>query len=135
MSYLLDTNVISEERKKQRMSASYKAWRDSVDTRELYVSVLVLGELRRGIELLRRRDPRQAAPLDLWLSQLERAHADRIIPIDTKIADLWGRLQVPPPLPVIDGLLVATAIVHDLVLVTRNVKDVEATGVRCHNPF
>jgi predicted nucleic acid-binding protein len=135
VSYLLDTNVVSEERKKERMSTSYRAWRDSIAAQDLYLSVLVIGELRRGIELLRRRDPRQAAPLDLWLSNLERAHTARIIPIDAKIADLWGRIQVPNPLPAIDGLLVATAMVHDLVLVTRNIRDVEATGVRCHNPF
>jgi predicted nucleic acid-binding protein len=97
--------------------------------------VLVVGEIRRGIEALRRRDPIQAAPLDGWFQGLQVVHASRILVVDVQVADLWGRLQVLNPLPEVDGLLAATALVHNLVLVTRNVKYVQGTGVQCLNPF
>jgi toxin FitB len=133
--YLLDTNVFSEERKKARMDPTFRAWRESIDERDVHLSVLVVGEIRRGIEILRRRDPLQALPLDRWFERLQVTFADRILDVNVQVADLWGRLQVPNSLPEVDGLLAATALVHDLVLITRNVKDVEATGVRCLNPF
>jgi predicted nucleic acid-binding protein len=133
--YLLDTNVLSEERKKARMDPTFRAWRESIDERDVYLSVLVVGEVRRGIEMLRRRDPLQALPLDRWLERLQLTFADRILDVNVQVADLWGRLQVPNPLPEVDGLLAATALVHDLLLVTRNVKDVQATGARCLDPF
>lgn len=135
MKYLLDTNVISEERKKARMSPAFRAWRDSVEEQDFCLSVLVVGEIRRGVETLRQRDPIQAVALDRWLQGLEALYASRILVVNVQIADLWGRLQVPDPLSPIDGLLAATATVHNLVLVTRKAKDVEATGVRCLNPF
>jgi predicted nucleic acid-binding protein len=102
---------------------------------EVYLSVLVLGEIRRGIELRRRNDPVQANVLGAWLTRLETVYVDRILNVDTAVADLWGRLQVPNPLPVIDGLVSATALVHDLTLVTPNVGDVSTTGVRIVDPF
>jgi predicted nucleic acid-binding protein len=117
------------------MNPAFRAWRDSVDEEDFCLSVLVVGELRRGIEALRRRDPIQAAALDRWFQSLQAIYASRILEVDVQIADLWGRLQVPNPLPPIDSLLAATAIVHNLVLVTRNLKDVQATGARCINPF
>jgi predicted nucleic acid-binding protein len=80
-------------------------------------------------------DLSQAVVLERWLEQMVTAYAERILDVDARVADVWGRLQVPNPLPPIDSLLAATAIAHDLVLVTRNVKDVLATGVRCLNPF
>jgi predicted nucleic acid-binding protein len=135
VKYLLDTNAISEERKKARMSPIFRAWRDGVDEQDLCMSVLVVGEIRRGIESLRRRDTIQAAAIDGWFQKLQLVYAPRILPVDVPIADLWGRLQVPNPLPEVDGLLAATEIVHGLVLVTRNVNDVRATGCRCINPF
>jgi toxin FitB len=133
--YLLDSNVFSEERKKARMDPTFRAWRESIDECDVHLSVLVVGEVRRGIEIVRRRDPLQAVPLDRWFERLQLTFADRILDVNVQVADLWGRLQVPNPLPEVDGLLAATALVHDLVLVTRNVKDVHATGVRCLNPF
>jgi toxin FitB len=117
------------------MDPTFRAWRKTVDEQEFYLSVLVVGEIRRGIEILRRRDPVQTAPLERWFQRLHVVHATRILEVNVQVADLWGRLQVPNPLPEIDGLLAATAIVHDLVLVTRNVKDIQATGARCLNPF
>lgn len=94
-----------------------------------------MGELRKGIESLRRRDLSAAGGLEAWFHELEVTYADRILPIDQQIAEQWGRLNVPDPLPVVDGLLAATAKVHGLTLVTRNLKDVKRTGVDCIDPF
>ncbi|WP_366760497.1 type II toxin-antitoxin system VapC family toxin [uncultured Thiodictyon sp.] len=102
---------------------------------ELNVSVLVVGEVRRGIERLRRRDPQQATRLEERLRQLQCSMTGRILPVSLAIADRWGRINVPNPFPVVDGLLAATALEHDLILVTRNVRDVERSGVRLLNPF
>ncbi len=102
---------------------------------DLFTSVLVVGEIRRGVESVRRRDPGQAAALDQWLLRLTGALADRVLPVDTAIAECWGRLNVPNPIPVVDGLVAATALEHDLTLVTRNVKDVASTGVATLDPF
>lgn len=100
----------------------------------MFTSVLVLGEIRRGIELIRRRDGPSALALEQWLERLASDFAERVLPIDARVADLWGSLNVPDPIPTVDGLLAATALVHDLVLVTRNVRDVERTGVRLLDP-
>ena len=133
--FLLDTNVVSELRKGSRADAGLLAWIVPIDDTALFLSVLVVGELRQGVERLRLRDAPQAERLDRWLLTLVNDYADRILQIDLSVADLWGRMNVPSPISAIDGLLAATAIVHDLTLVTRNVKDVERTGVRIHNPF
>jgi len=134
VSFLLDTNVLSEARKPAG-DANVKAWIQSVSGADLHLSVLVVGEIRQGIERLRRRDPLQADVYERWLATLGRDYADRIIPITAAIAEEWGRLNVPHPLPTIDGLLAATAIVMDLTLVTRNTADVASTGVALLNPF
>ena len=103
---------------------------------ELWLSVLVLGELRRGVELIaRREDLEAAAALRVWLDSTAKDYADRILPITAAIADRWALLAVPDPVPVVDGLLAATAIEHDLTLVTRNVDHVQRTGVALVNPF
>lgn len=135
MSYLVDTNVISEARKRARMNAGVRAWFDAVDDRDLFLSVLVIGELRRGVERIRRRDPDAAVRLDDWLAALLRTYENRILPITSSVADRWGHLGVPNPVPPVDGLLAATALVHDLTLVTRNASDVVPTGVKVLNPF
>ena len=100
-----------------------------------FLSVLTLGEIRRGIESVRRRDPDGAAALDRWLGSLAELHEDRILPLDRAIAEEWGRLNVSDPLPVVDGLLAATARIAGMTLATRNTSDVERTGVSCVNPF
>jgi len=135
LSYLLDTNVISELRKGQRADANVTAWFADVADEEIFLSVLTIGEIRRGTESVRRRDPDAAASLDSWLARLSEAHTERILPIDRAIGEEWGRMNVPDPLPVIDGLLAATARVLGLTLATRNVADVESTGVELFNPF
>ena len=135
MGWLIDTNVLSELRKGTRTDPAVSTWLDGTSDTDLYTSVLVLGELRRGIESIRRRDGVAAAALELWLTRTMEVFADRIIPIDAEITVRWGRLNVPDPVPTIDGLLAATALERNLVLVTRNTRDVESTGVRCLNPF
>lgn len=135
MSFLLDTNVVSELRKGARANARVMAWFRAVDEAELYLSVLVIGELRQGVERLRGSDATAAARLDRWLHELAERHADRTLPVDTAVADRWGRLNVPVTIPAVDGLLAATALVHSLTLVTRNVRDVARTGVRHLDPF
>jgi toxin FitB len=133
--YLIDTNVWSELQKGARANAGVKRWYDSVEPEALHVSVLVVGEVRRGIERLRRRDPQQAARLEQRLAALKLAMGERILPVSAAIAERWGYLGVPDPLPAIDSLLAAAALEHELVLVTRNIHDVEATGAKLLNPF
>ncbi len=135
MSYLLDTNVVSELRKGARCDSAVAQWITSVPDEHLHLSVLVIGEIRRGIDSLRRRDPSAANKLDGWLSGLRRDFADRILPVDEEVAETWGRLNVPDPLPAVDGLLAATAQVHGLTLATRNTSDVARSGVDWINPF
>ena len=135
MSYLLDTNVVSELRKRTRASAAVSSWFAEVDSNDLFLSALVVGELRQGTERIRRHDPVAAERLERWLLALVESYADRILPVDQRIAELWGRLNVPDPLPAVDGLLAATALVHDLTLVTRDTRQVARTGVRLHDPF
>jgi toxin FitB len=134
MSFLLDTNVVSEIRK-QAPDPGVVSWFTSVTADRLFLSVLVVGEIRQGVERLARRDPIQAEIFERWLSQLIDGYGDRLIPITDRIAQAWGRLNVPDPVPVVDGLMAATALVHDWTLVTRNVGDVRSTGVRVLNPF
>ena len=135
MSYLLDTNVISELRKGERADVNVTAWFAGVTEEEIFFSVLTIGEIRRGIESVRRRDPESAAALDRWLASLSEAHSDRILQIDRAIAEEWGRMNVPDPLPVVDGLLAATARVLGLTLVTRNVADIAGAEVELLDPF
>jgi toxin FitB len=135
LSYLLDTNVISELRKGERADANVRAWFSGLDDEEIYLSVLTIGEIRRGVESVRRRDRDSAAALDSWLARLSEAHRARILPIDQTIAEEWGRMNVPDPLPVVDGLLAATAKVSGLAFATRNIADVEGTGVQLLDPF
>jgi predicted nucleic acid-binding protein len=133
--FLVDTNVLSELRKGARADANVRRWFEGVDENAIFLSVLVTGEIRRGIEAIRKRDSRAASTLERWLDNLLRAHSDRVLPVDAATADEWGRLDAHGSLPVVDGLLAATARVHSLTLVTRNVKDVARTGVNILDPF
>jgi toxin FitB len=132
--YLLDTNVLSEARKPDG-DPHLRAWLATARGDELYLSVLVLGEIRQGVERLRRRDPRQAGVYETWLGALRRDYADRIVPVTADVAEEWGRLNVPDPLPAIDGLPAATARVRGLTLVSRIAADFARKGVRLLNPF
>jgi toxin FitB len=134
--YLIDTNVVSERRKGQRANAGVLAFFDSVSENERYLSVITLGEIRRGAQLVRhRRDHQQADSLELWLQHLTDEYVNRTLPIDREIADLWGRLRVPNQENELDKLIAATAIIYGLVVVTRNIADFTKTGVVCKNPF
>ena len=134
MKWLLDTNVVSELRKGDRANAGVRTWLFDVNDADLFTSVLVLGEIRRGIESIRRRDTPAAMAIEQWLIRLAVGFGDRVIPIDARVADRWGALNVPDPVPTVDGLLAATALVHDMTVVTRNVKDIAATGARTLDP-
>ena len=135
MSFVLDANVISEARKGSRADTGVMSWLSSVAAEDLYLSVLVIGEIRQGIEGPRRRDPVQADHLEVWLSGLRRGYGDRILPIDIEIAEEWGRMNAPDPISSRNGLMAATAKVRNMTFVTRNASDVARTGVRLLNPF
>lgn len=134
MRYLLDTNVLSELRK-TRPNRGVERWYDTASDPDLHLSVMTVAEFRKGLARLRAKDPERAAALALWLDHLLVPYGSRVLPITPDIANVWGELNGPQPLPIIDAFIAATAIVHDMVLVTRNVKDFERTGVRLLNPF
>lgn len=135
MSFLIDTNIVSEVRKGPRADRNVAAWYEAVPDASLYLSVLVLGEIRRGIERRRPRDPAQSAALEKWLVAVQREFGGRILAVDGSVAEEWGRMSAGRPVSVIDGLMAATAKVHGLTLVTRNVADVRGLGASVLNPF
>ena len=135
MTYLLDTNILSETRKRQP-AAGVTNWIATTPPEWLHVSVLTLGEIEQGITRIRSRgDHEQVAGLERWLREVEFGFADRILPVTVAVASAWGRQQHEQPIPVIDGLIAATARVNGLTVVTRNVKDFERSGVEALNPF
>lgn len=134
MRYLLDTNILSELRKANPNQRVVR-WYDATSDADMHLSVMTIGEFRKGLARLRRKDPERAAGLALWLDRLLAPYESRVLPITPEIANVWGELNDPEPLPIIDAFIAATAIVHDMVLVTRNVKDFQRTGVRLLNPF
>ena len=136
--YLVDTNVISEVRKRSKANKGVQDFFKLVTSERtpVFVSVVTVGELRRGVELIRHRgDTRQAAQLEKWLDKLLVKYQDFILDFDKNIAQLWGRLRVPHPENALDKQIAATALIHDLTVVTRNHKDFTKTGVRTLNPF
>jgi predicted nucleic acid-binding protein len=135
MSYLIDTNIISEVRKGGNCDPNVAAWYASVDDTAIYISVLVLGEIRRGIERARPRDRLRTRALETWLATVRESFADRILPIDGPVADEWGRMGARRSVPSIDALLAATAKVHRMTLATRNLADVANLGADVVNPF
>jgi toxin FitB len=135
VNFLVDTNVLSEVRKGHRCNESVAAWWSSVAETEIFVSVLTVGEIRKGVENVRRRDSRTAAVIEAWLWWLVDHYRARIFPIDIDIVEEWGRLSVPNPLPAVDGLIAATARVRGLTVVTRNIADIARTGVKTLNPW
>jgi toxin FitB len=134
MTYLLDTNVISELRKRHP-DLNVVAWYDTVPSAELFISVLSIGEIRLGIERLRKKDPAQADHLENWLQGLRATYQDHIVGIDVAAAEEWGRLSARDPLPVIDGLLAASAKIRGWTLVTRDTADLARSTVMLLNPF
>jgi toxin FitB len=134
LQYLLDTNVLSETRKKQA-DECVLSFLSGAEPSALFISVLSLGELRKGVALKMRTDADAAKRLGAWVDGLEWSFADRIVGIDAAIARLWGEASAQRSRPVIDTLLAATARVHRLTLVTRNVSDVEDLGIELLNPW
>ena len=136
--YLIDTNVVSELRKQDKANAGVKAFFQQVKAQELpvFISVITVGELRRGVEMLRHRgDIQQATILEDWLLKIIDDYADYILSFGELEAQVWGRLRVPHYENAIDKQIAATALTHDLILVTRNIDDFVTTGVRLLNPF
>ena len=134
MPYLLDTCVVSELRK-PHCHPGVSSWMSQIEPEEAFLSVLTLGEIRRGIELRRPKDAKAAGSLERWLLGLEAHYGDRILPVTSEIADRWGRLSPHEPLPVSDGLIAATALEHKLTVVTRNTADFRRSSVNVYDPF
>ena len=130
--YLLDTNIVSDV---QRRLPKPTEWLASVDPTSVSLSVITLGEIERGIIKLRKVDSEKATRLDLWLRELRRDNADRILAVTEDVALAWGRITAGRTRGSADTLIAATALVHDLVLVTRNVTDFDDTGVTVLNPW
>lgn len=135
MTFLLDTNIVSELRRGARANAGVLEWFDERSPDELCLSVVTIGEIRQGIEQLRGRSGPQAMALDRWLTGLVQFYEDRVLYVDGDVAEEWGRLRASRKPPVVDALLAATARVHNLTLVTRNVRDFAGLKVRVLNPF
>ena len=130
--YLVDTNIVSEA---SRGRAEAVSWLRSIDPATIYLSVVTLGEITRGAEMKRKSDPAAAARIVEWIERLRRDHAPRILPVTDAIAIEWGRLAALRARGDADGLIAATAIVHGLAVVTRNVREFEDAPLRVINPF
>jgi predicted nucleic acid-binding protein len=135
VNYLIDTNVISEVRKGASCDPDVARWYSGIDDAGLYLSAIVLGEIRRGVEKVRPRDPSRAHALEKWLADIGKAFGDRILSVDRAVADEWGRMSAIRTLPIVDALLAATAKVHGMTLVTRDAFDATDLGVLVLNPF
>ncbi len=135
MNYLIDTNVISEVRKGASCNPNVAAWFETVGDDSLYLSVLILGEIRRGVERSRSKDPRKAEALESWIISISTSHASRILPVDHAVANEWGRMSAERPVSTVDALLAATAKVNRMTLVTRNISDVADLGADVLDPF
>jgi predicted nucleic acid-binding protein len=136
--FLVDTDVLSELRKGAKANPGVRAFFSAADRdgSGLYLSVVTLGELRQGVERIRHRgDGAQAARLEQWLQQVSADYAEAILPIDQDVAEVWGRLRVPNPENPLDKQIAATALIHDLVVVTRNTAHYAATGAKLLDPF
>ena len=135
MNYLLDTNIISEVRKGAKCHANVAAWYASIDDADIFLSVLVLGETRKGAERARHSAPAHAHALEKWLTTVIGSFGERILPVDRVVADEWGRMGAKRPVSTVDALLAATAKVHGMTLATRNVSDIADLGAKFVNPF
>ena len=135
MPYLLDTNILSELRKGKQCDPNVLKWAKATISDRHYISVLSLGEIRKGIELLKRKSPEQCFAFENWLMTLRTEYEDDILTVTDKISDQWGHMMAKQTKSVIDGLLAATALTHKLTMATRNVNDFKNTGIEVINPF
>jgi toxin FitB len=135
VNFLVDTNVVSELRRGRNAAPSVVAWFAGVPAEQIFTSVVVLGEVRRGIELLTRRDKDQAQMLEQWYASMRRQLGTRVLPVDEPTMMMWSRISVPDPLPAYDGLIAATALIHDMTVATRNTSDFRRVGVTAVDPW
>jgi predicted nucleic acid-binding protein len=135
MSFLLDTNFVSELRKRDRCDRGVRSWYDQNSPEDCYLSVVTTAELRRGVELCRLSDSDGAMALEHWLNGLRVTFQNRILSVTDEISDIWGETCVRQPLPIMDGFIAATAIRYRLTVITRNEKDFQRAGVDYFNPF
>lgn len=136
--YLIDTNVISELRKGDKANLGVRQFFDAAvqHNQRLYVSVITIGELRRGVDLIfHRGDTSQGKILETWLNSVIDQYQENILGIDSEIALIWGKMRVPNPQHPIDKLIASTALIYDLTVVTRNTEDFQNTGISLLNPF
>lgn len=135
MRYLVDTNVISELRKGNSCNRNVERWHREIDETDIFVSVLVFGEIRKGAEKIRHRDPERAGVLEDWIVALYAALGDRVLPLTAEIAEEWGRMSAMRTVPIVDCLLAATAKVHELTIASRNTADFAGLDVPVFDPF
>ena len=135
MRYLLDTNVHSELRRDDRADATVRKWAMECRSQDFFLSAITILEIELGVLRLARRDPQQSQPLRSWIEKTLGDFAGRILPIDADVALRCAALHVPNPKPDRDAYIAATALVHDLTVVTRNVRDFANTGVKLFNPW
>ena len=135
MNMLVDTNVISELKRRRNPEAKVVAWFAAVPSEQIYTSVVVLGEIRRGIELIARRDKPQASSLERWYASMREHLAGRVLGVDEAVMTVWSKISVPDPLPAYDGLIAATALVHGMMIATRNTVDFRRVGVSVVDPW
>lgn len=135
MNVLIDTNVISELKRGRKAAPSVLAWFENLLPENVFTSVIVLGEIRRGIELVARRDKTQAEALEQWYETVRNRLGNRVLAVDEPIMALWARISVPDMLPAYDGLIAATALAHGLIVATRNTQDYRRAGVQAVNPW
>jgi predicted nucleic acid-binding protein len=135
MTFLADTNVLSEMRKRQRMASGVRSWVASIGWNALSTSWVVIGEMKHGANLIARRDSEQAEALNAWINYVVSKLEARIYPVDGPVAEIWAKLGIPNPLPATDALIAATAINYGLTLATRNVRDFTGTGVQVFDPW
>lgn len=135
MNVLIDTNVISELRRGRNADAAVAAWFGTIPSERIFTSVIVLGEIRRGIELIARRDKPQAAVLERWYTDMRIRLDDRVLAVDEAVVTVWSKISVPDMLPAYDGLIAATALAHGMAIVTRNALDYRRVGVEVIDPW
>jgi predicted nucleic acid-binding protein len=135
MNVLVDTNVMSELKRGRSAAPRVVAWFAALLPENLFTSVIVLGEIRRGIELVARRDKPQAAALEQWYATVRDRMGDRVLAIDEPIMAIWAQISVPDMLPAYDGLIAATALAHGLIVATRNTRDYFRAGAQVINPW
>ena len=135
MSFLLDTNVLSELRKGPQAHPNVRAWDGDTQQRPRFISVVVIAELRRGAHARARKDAQAGAALHRWIDRVLLSFADRTLPVDLQVAEVWATLMVPDPRSPMDALIAATALAHGLTWVTRNVRDVAGGDLALLDPW